>query len=258
MKRLAKKLRKLPEKRTVFLSLQRRDSKKSRWSGYSATRRRKEWYQGKGAVINKLFLHLVVGDDTRWYAGAMIKTTEKLNRLWTNYQHENSVYRHQSLRRPITRDVVLRQALNVYEGRSHERIATYHYDIEQSYKEAVDCIFFNMRLVRELVFEEVRTREYPHCPSRRTCIWLMPDDLSAVKAWRSSLPEGQHRLFRVLAKGKIHCANPKYLEGGSLGISFWRELAVNYWSGKDIHEKRKEILFEGELKVVEQMDWRPA
>jgi hypothetical protein len=203
-------------------------------------------------VTDKSFIHMVVGNDPQWFVGAEIETSEKLNRLYSTYENNNSVYIDEN-NKQITIDLVLRHAQKVYNGKSHKQLKNYHYKVEASFNEAIECIYFNIRLVRELIFESVRMENFHDYPSRKTCIWLIPDDEEHINQWKNNLPGSTHKIYRANCSGKIHYANPKFLEGGSISISSWTDRARRYWTGEDAEESRTEVLFEGKLSVVEEI-----
>lgn len=105
---------------------------------------------------------------------------------------------------------------------------------------------------REIALEEVRKNEFPHLMSRYHCIWLC-DDIS-LKYWSSQLPGD---VFLVNASGIIFESSDNYLYTDMLDYDELKVRCRNYWTSafnceEDIN--RKEILFQGKIKVLERID----
>lgn len=129
----------------------------------------------------------------------------------------------------------------------------YHFHPVGTLKEATDCLGESMRIIRELIFESVRTANYPGLPSRHTCIWLVPDDKQSLQFWKS-LVHGHHkRIFRVEAEGIVHRAANKWLITGTIPLQDIHSLAHHYWQGKDTGGVEDEMLFTGKLKILEEL-----
>lgn len=63
-------------------------------------------------------------------------------------------------------------------------------------------------LVRELIYEEVRLKHFPNCPSRMRCIWVIPKDKKALIYWNNII---KGRIFILRLTGKILRTNERYL-----------------------------------------------
>ena len=45
----------------------------------------------------------------------------------------------------------------------------------------------------------------------------------------------------------------KWLEGGTISLNNWYKLAHSYWKGESIGSIEDEILFEGKIKIIEEV-----
>lgn len=107
-------------------------------------------------------------------------------------------------------------------------------------------------LIGELVWEDIRKKEFPHLPSRQRCIWLIPD-MDGVKYWVSRLgfTPGTYQVLRVRCQGRMHVASEQYLLGDSVPLDEAISRARQYWLGVIPEQNAKEIIFEGRLTVHE-------
>jgi len=107
-------------------------------------------------------------------------------------------------------------------------------------------------LVGELIWEDVRKKEFPHLPSRQRCIWLIPN-ISGVKYWvlRLGVAPSAYQVLRVRCQGRMHIASEKYLLGESASLEDAVSMARQYWLGVVPEPKTEEIIFEGRFSVQE-------
>lgn len=105
-------------------------------------------------------------------------------------------------------------------------------------------------LVRELIYEEVRLKHFPNCPSRMRCIWVIPKDKEALIYW-NNIKKG--RIFILRLTGKILRTNERYLITDTYNLKQYREQAFMYWAGIKGESKKDEILFEGHVKVISEI-----
>lgn len=110
-------------------------------------------------------------------------------------------------------------------------------------------------LVGELIWEDVRQREFPGLPSRQRCVWLVPD-LEAVRYWLERLGPGASaaQVVRVRCAGRVHVASESHLVGDSVPIEEAALRARRYWRGELPDTGREEIIFEGRLTVLQVLD----
>ena len=111
-----------------------------------------------------------------------------------------------------------------------------------------------MMFLREVMWEDVRRREFPHCPSRQRCMWLVHTREQA-EYWVTRLGSPQeYQIVKVFAQGRIHVANELFLMGDSATIPEITEKARLYWLGLMPEGAKEEIIFEGQLRVLEVVE----
>ncbi len=110
-----------------------------------------------------------------------------------------------------------------------------------------------MKYVRELIWEDVRRKEFPHLPSRQRCMWLIPN-LDGVKFWlRRMGVEQRFQVLKVQIQGRVHKASESYLLTDSEPMEETIQKARQYWLGVVEQTETEEIIFEGRMRVVEVM-----
>lgn len=105
--------------------------------------------------------------------------------------------------------------------------------------------------VRELIWEDVRKREFPHLPSRQRCIWLVPT-IEGARYWiRRTGIAGNFQVLRVRGQGRIHRASEAFLLGDSEPMRETIRKARQYWLGIVEDPSTEEVIFEGRITVLE-------
>lgn len=106
-------------------------------------------------------------------------------------------------------------------------------------------------MIRELVYEEVRSKYFNGLPSRRHCIWLC--DETDVNLWKNTL-QGEYDVYKVLATGNIHKCYAGALDDENINYEILFNKAVAYWNGELIgNPEEKEYLFEGKIRILERL-----
>lgn len=109
-----------------------------------------------------------------------------------------------------------------------------------------------MMLARELVWENIRLKEFPDEPSRQRCIWLLENDDQA-RAWLRTLafPPNTHWVVKVRASGRALRVDSRFLAEDSELLAVWFDKARRYWRGEITDNPDPEVLFTGTLRVEE-------
>ena len=119
---------------------------------------------------------------------------------------------------------------------------------------AAAILSHHAKLLRELVFEQVRQETFVDKPSRMRCIWLIPHDMELLGKWCATAPKNQFRTFEVEATGNFHRGLNKYLLPECLGADQLRDRARHYWSEPvSPSEENAETLCEGEIKILREL-----
>lgn len=107
-----------------------------------------------------------------------------------------------------------------------------------------------LMLTRETIWEMVRKEEFPEHPSRQKCLWLV-EKMDEARYWLQRMePKHNAQIVEVVVDGKVHIADGSLLIGDSEPYSTYLKKAKAYWQGFSSDNPEKEILFEGDLKVI--------
>ncbi|MFQ5998433.1 MAG: DUF2441 domain-containing protein [Candidatus Bathyarchaeia archaeon] len=108
--------------------------------------------------------------------------------------------------------------------------------------------------LRELIWEDVRSREFPHLPSRQRCIWLIPS-IDGVRYWIGRMGiESNFQVLQLRVQGRIHTASESHLLGDSESLETAIQMARQYWLGIVEDPKTQEMIFEGRIRVTSVLD----
>jgi len=109
-------------------------------------------------------------------------------------------------------------------------------------------------LARESIWETVRIKEFHNFPSRQRCIWLLKDESEVEYWWKRLKCQNESQIVKLSAIGKALCADARFLLCDSEPISQTIAKARKYWRGVVSDISEMEIIFEGELKVLEVLE----
>ncbi len=114
-----------------------------------------------------------------------------------------------------------------------------------------------LRVLRELIFETIRVRNFHHLISRWGCIWLIPSK-KGIGFWLKNLgitDLSQCKIYKVKCTGEIHRGHEKHLEVESMSVPTIEDNAMKYWAGAGKHPSYKdEIIFCGKVEFIEIID----
>ena len=108
---------------------------------------------------------------------------------------------------------------------------------------------------KERVFEKVRKEDFSQCPSRRDTFWLFDDSILASRKGQEwgFIKQGRELLeVEIIIRLNLFKADSKWLDCNS---TQYTENARQYWSGKLTSRAEPEILFDGQIKVL-NYDWQ--
>ena len=126
----------------------------------------------------------------------------------------------------------------------------FNYDPIKTIGIATEILTKYFMIVRELVYEEVRIKHFPNSPSRMRCIWVIPKDKKSVEYWKT-IKKGKIYLLRLT--GKILRTNEKFLINDTESLDEYRRMAFLYWAGIKGKSEQDEVLFEGYVNVVKEI-----
>ena len=106
-------------------------------------------------------------------------------------------------------------------------------------------------LIREIVYEDVRKKEFSHLPSRQRCIWLCKEE--QLEFWKSNIG-GAFKIFKVKIEGNTFKSNNDLIVAPSESYNKIVEMAKKYWSyNRKIENEKDEYLYIGSLEILEEL-----
>lgn len=110
-----------------------------------------------------------------------------------------------------------------------------------------------VRAIREVIVEMVRLQEFPHYPSRLSCLYVTKSYEDVLK-WKGVFESFNRQILQIV---KLRVEGNCFEGDGNLlpkddGISFARKIeqARSYWKG-NIQNELPELLVDGKIEVVE-------
>ncbi len=105
---------------------------------------------------------------------------------------------------------------------------------------------------RELALERYRLEHCPELPSRLHSLWFCDQD--GLDFWKNQLGEEcKLQLFRVSLDGELFCSSDYWLPNRKLCVDQMYQEASLYWNPPYTEASDREYLFQGKVKVLEQL-----
>lgn len=201
----------------------------------------------------KTYYHINKDNTCNWKVGDEIDLSNKENYYWQTFAETGELIEINGEKFDVYQ--IATNAFDVYIRRypPPTKMMSYHFDPLRTLKETIDSLGNSLKTVRELSFELVRKEFYPELPSRQKCIWIIPDDEKSLEFWKNVIENKNKRIFKITVNGKIHRAAHKWLIGGTFSLNKWASLAHSYWKGEESGGIEDEILFEGKIKIIEEI-----
>lgn len=206
-------------------------------------------------IENQKFYHIHKHNAPTWFEGARFSFGQEPNNSWRAFEVARRGITNPETNDVYTVDLVAFRALAVYRksGKKDPRLNFYHYDPVKTLAETLDSLFLATRVVRELIFEDVRRQMFASLPSRATCVWLIPESEKAVRFWLDNMRGENKKVFRVNATGELHRATQQIVVGDTISISEWRKRALDYWNGADTESYDDELILNGDIEILEEV-----
>ncbi len=206
-------------------------------------------------IESEKFYHIHKHNSPKWVENTTFAFGEDPNNSWRAFEVARRGITNPETNEVFTVDLVAFRALHVYRrhGKKDPHLSFYHYNPIMTLAETLDSLFLSTRMVRELIFEEMRRQTYPDLPSRTSCIWLIPEDERAVRFWLENMRGDHKKVFRVRATGEMHRAPQQVVMGDTISLAEWRKRAMDYWNGVDVESYDDEITCNGEIEVLEEL-----
>lgn len=121
-------------------------------------------------------------------------------------------------------------------------------------KSTKNYIYESCQMLRELVLEQIRLKEFPKHPSRLECLYCCKTYQEA-KSWINALKRMQPnqpplQIVKLKAKGKIFEGDGSLMLRNTYSLNSKIDMARQYWNGSN-NPIMSEILFVGTAQVVE-------
>lgn len=206
-------------------------------------------------IENQKFFHIHKHNSPKWTEGAHFTFGIEPNNAWRAFDVARRGITHPKTKEVYTVDLVALRAMGFYRKQTPKdpKLSFYHYDPVMTLAETLDCLFLATRVVRELIFEDVRRQMYINLPSRTSCIWLIPEDPRAVRFWLDNVRGDYKKVYRVNATGELHRAQQQIVMGDTISMSEWRKRAIDYWNGAQSENVDDELLLSGNIEVLEEV-----
>lgn len=206
-------------------------------------------------IENQKFFHIHKHNSPKWAEGALFTFGLEPNNAWRAFDVARRGITNPKSKEVYTVDMVALRALNFYRKQAPKdpKLSFYHHDPVMTLAETLDSLFLATRIVRELIFEDVRRQLYVTLPSRTSCIWLIPEDPRAVRFWLDNVRGDFKKVYRVNATGELHRAQQQIVMGDTISMSEWRKRAIEYWNGAASESHDDELIFAGNIEVLEEV-----
>ena len=206
-------------------------------------------------IENQKFYHIHKHNSPKWFEGARMGFGLEPNNSWRAFEVARRGITNPKNNEVYTVDMVALRALEFYRKQKAKdpKLSFYHFDPVVTLAETLDSLFLATRMVREMIFEDVRRHMYTALPSRMSCIWLIPEDPRAVRFWLDSMRGDYKKVYRVNATGELHRATQQIVMGDTISMSEWRKRATDYWNGAKSESHDDELLLSGDIEVLEEV-----
>ncbi|MDP1726879.1 MAG: DUF2441 domain-containing protein [Bacteroidota bacterium] len=202
----------------------------------------------------EMYYHINNSPDCNWKIGDEIYFGHEDNYMWRSFAEKGDFIELNGEK--YSSDLITRHAFDTYTSKfpAPIKMQGYHFNPILTIKEAIDSLGNTLRIIRELAFETIRNSFYPELPSRHKCIWLIPDNEQSYDFWKNILQSKHQKIFKVIiVNGKIHRAAQKWLIGGTFPLNETISKAHKYWKGEDSGNVEDEVLFEGKIRILEEV-----
>jgi hypothetical protein len=206
-------------------------------------------------IENQKFFHIHKHNSPKWFEGAHMGFGLEPNNSWRAFEVARRGITNPKSNEIYTVDMVALRALEFYRKQKPKdpKLSFYHFDPVVTLAETLDSLFLATRMVREMIFEEVRRQMYIGLPSRMSCIWLIPEDPRAVRFWLDNMRGDFKKVYRVNATGELHRATQQIVMGDTISMSEWKRRAVDYWNGAKSESHDDELILNGDIEVLEEV-----
>ena len=187
-------------------------------------------------VENKMMYH--ISRENNWNIGDILIAGAKENQFWRICKDYSKMIRVNGVEMSIFQMIDQVSDFDV----TQNNITFLYQNLKDISKETA---FY----IREQVFEDVRSKDYPLLPSRQKCLWVCEEDQLAY--WRTMKENCQRSLLTLELNGELFCGDDHWLTADTFSSVVYSERAKHYWAGEMSSTPRKEFLFYGKAIVKE-------
>jgi len=109
-------------------------------------------------------------------------------------------------------------------------------------------------LIKELVFENIRLREFLDRPSRFSCNFLCPCLSSMENFLKGQRPyDLRYEVELVDSNAKKFETDWSLISHDYANIAVMEEFARKYWAPQDVKDEVKEVLTESDIKIIRRL-----
>lgn len=129
------------------------------------------------------------------------------------------------------------------------------FDSISDFKTVYNTVSDDSFILRELIFEEVRKKYYPNCPSRFKCMFILKTK-EEVDEWLNIFKRTKNKPLQIVKlklDGNVFLGNANFILRKNNSIIDKISAAKSYWSG-DKTKLIPEYLFLGTATVIEVMN----
>ncbi|KKL10712.1 hypothetical protein LCGC14_2553090 [marine sediment metagenome] len=195
-------------------------------------------------VKNRVYYHCQRNNSTeKWKIGEKISFGSEYNLFFNNYRIDN------------------RSFYCLFNGKEYHYI-DYLYNIASKLPETDENIRNRGKIIelglqrstiilREYLFENIRKINFPDYPSRQKGLWLI-ESIDSLKYWKDTIFNKKGDIvLKLKVNGKAHKSYAEFIQADVFSLDLWEEMAFNYWKGTKGEELKSEIIFEGDVEVIE-------
>jgi len=205
-------------------------------------------------TVNKQrFLRIQPSNDP-WIVGLKCSFGSDLNKMTRDWRQNSNLITHPATcKRAYANEIWVEFQHALVQAKERPDAAVKVLTVLAYLEGCLKATHDSLLAVRELVFENVRRKEFNDLPSRHTCLYLCPDRRECVRYWWNELVTQGHdpgkTIWDVIVTGEIFLT-PDLVKLQSMSVEEWEALARRYWSPHDAELDNDEILFAGEIEVV--------
>ena len=124
---------------------------------------------------------------------------------------------------------------------------------EDESKKLKQYVYHSCLVIRELVLENIRLKEYTNHPSRLECLYCV-ESIEDARKWIEPLKRmDRHnpplQIVKLKAKGKLFKGDGNLMLRNTFSIDSKIEMAHKYWNA-ETNSDNEELLFIGDVEVV--------